>query len=670
LARTTVTGNGSILAAADASGTLREIYVPSIEPQNQILRRPARIGLWTDGRLTWLPGPFEARPVESGSAPIVAHSLASADLGLEVWIELFVDVPLGVVVRRVQVTNLSERHRDLRILFHHDFALEPGEPQETAEHDEESGGVLHHAGHRCVLVNLESREHGVPLWRVLARGSATASGAEALPANGRIDGGPPARGLVDSIAACALPVAPGESGMVSARIVFGETVREARARDAAFRAVGAGASAARARSHWNLWLKAGAQDGLDLPEEVALLYERSLVTLRLHQTPEGAIVGGFEPEPDEVARQEVRWCWNRDAAIAADALDRAGYPGSARSYFMFAARSARAHDGLHAAVRNDGAPAAAPDDPDALALPLWALARHFDRGRDVEFISPILRDLVHPTADRLVEALDETTRLPAGLDLWGERIGIHASTAAVVRAGLLAAARLAAAFDEPARASRWAHAADAIARAVARDLYHQGSGRFARSAVREGRSLRTDPTVDASLLWLGLFGDFEPEDSRIRATVDAVRNTLWVRTGVGGVARYERDPLGSVGTDLAEVPGSPSIAATLWLAQHAIRTARRWQDLDPVRTVLLWCASRVEGAGYLPARLHPYRGATSGPSPSLVAHVWFVATVLDYRERLRSLRRCERCGAPARDEREREPIMLPDSLSPRLVAHT
>lgn len=670
LARATVVGNGAVLAAGDAYGTLHELYSPFVDLRHQLLRRPARIGLWIDGRLTWLPDTFEARPVECASPPVIAHSVTSADHEVEVWIETFVDVPLGAVVRRVQVTNLSDRHRDLRLLFHHDFAIQPGEARETAAYDAESGGLLHHSGNRSILVNLESREHGVPLWRVASRASASAPGAEVLPANGRIESGPTAWGCVDSIAACALPLSPGASGMISVRILFGETHRQAIDRDAAFRSLGAGARAARTRSHWNLWLQAGARSGLDLPEEVAQLYERSLVALRLHQTPEGAILSGLEPDSAEPSQTESRWCRHRDAAIVADALDRAGYPGTARDYFTFAARSARAHEGLHAVVEGDGSPASAPDDPDAHAIVLWALARHFERGRDVEFVAPLLLDLVVPTADRLAGILDATIRLPAGHDLWNERHGFHASSAAVVRGGLLAAARLASAFDEPARAIPWAHAADTIGRAMARELYHAPSGRFARAVFREGRSLRTDPTVDASLLWLGLFGDFEPEDSRIRATVDAVRSTLWVRTGVGGVARYERDPVGSVGTDLAEVPGSPSIAATLWLAQHAIRTARRSQDLDPARTVLLWCASRAEGAGYLPARLHPYRGTTTGPSPSLAAHAWLVATVLDYREKLRSLRRCERCGAPARDEREREPLMLPDPLLPGLVAHT
>ena len=163
--------------------------------------------------------------------------------------------------------------------------------------------------------------------------------------------------------------------------------------------------------------------------------------------------------------------------------------------------------------------------------------------------------------------------------------------------------------------------------------------------------------------------EMEPEDARVRATVEAVRETLWVRTGVGGIARYERDPLYSVGTELAEVPGSPSITATLWLANHAIRTARRTQELDPARTLLLWCAARTEGWSGLPEQLHPYRGETRSASPSMIAHAWLVATVVEYSERARLLRRCDRCGAPASSNRGKRGMALPDPLAPGLVAH-
>jgi GH15 family glucan-1,4-alpha-glucosidase len=182
---------------------------------------------------------------------------------------------------------------------------------------------------------------------------------------------------------------------------------------------------------------------------------------------------------------------------------------------------------------------------------------------------------------------------------------------------------------------------------------------------------RTDETADASLLLLGLLDDFEPEDSRVRATVADARERLWVRTGTGGLARYEGDLVGSVGGGVAEgidVPGSPNVAATLWLALHAARAARKVQDLEPARTILFWAAARAEGIGLLPERLHPYRGKTTGPIPSLAAHAWFVQAALDYSERLRLLTRCERCGEPAPERRERRRGGMSTAESPATPA--
>ncbi|HTK68680.1 MAG TPA: hypothetical protein VL857_02665, partial [Candidatus Eisenbacteria bacterium] len=75
LARAFVVGNGSVLATGDRSGSLRELYVPSIFPGHQLLRRPARIGLLLDGALRWIDDSFEAKLGEGGDAPVVDLAL-------------------------------------------------------------------------------------------------------------------------------------------------------------------------------------------------------------------------------------------------------------------------------------------------------------------------------------------------------------------------------------------------------------------------------------------------------------------------------------------------------------------------------------------------------------------------------------------------------------------
>jgi GH15 family glucan-1,4-alpha-glucosidase len=181
-----------------------------------------------------------------------------------------------------------------------------------------------------------------------------------------------------------------------------------------------------------------------------------------------------------------------------------------------------------------------------------------------------------------------------------------------------------------------------------------------------------DAGIDASLLLPGLFDDFEPEDPRVRATVESVKRRLWARAGSGGLIRYEGDRSGRSASDAPEDGEHPRIAPTLWLALQEARAARRLQDLEPVRTLLFWAAARAEGAGLLPERIHPARGGSSGTAPSLSAHAWFVQAALDYADRVRLLTRCDRCGEPGPVRRERrasaEVAAAPRSL-PGIVAH-
>ena len=665
----------------DRFGSLRELYAPFVSPEHQVLRRPARIAVAVDGAVHWVEDRFESRLGEGGDAPIADLALVSEDLGLELWIEIVADAHRNVLIRRVQLTNRSGSHRDARLLFHHDLRLAPaaGEPRETAAFDPVSGTLLHQAARRVAMIGLEtSAGPGVPLWKVAARSSDAEPGAESLGPGARLEGPPEAYGRTDSLAGAPMTLAPGASSLVSVWIGSSDSVRGARDMEESLRRSGVGAALGATRAHWNLWIGQGARDLPDLPEDVQTLYHRSLALVRLHQMPGGAIVSGVEPfdtgageDPDSKlpTRHDRRVCRHRDAAQAADALGRAGYTAHTRRYLEHALRASREHGTLPSETDASGAPGAARPDPAGTALSIWALARHFERERDAEFLGDAYRGLVTPNADTLASTLDPDTQLPVGPDLWGERDGVFASNASAVRAGLLAAARLAAALGESARARAWAGAADRIARSMTRHLLLPEWGRFARSVAREGRVTRADATVDASLLTLGLWGEMEAEDARVRATVESVREALWVRTGTGGIARYERDPLYSVGTELAEVPGSPSVTATLWLASHAIRVARKTADLDAARTLLLWCAARAEGWSGLPEQLHPYRGETRSACPSLLAHTWLVATVADYVERLRLLKRCDRCGAPASSGRGRRALALPDSLAPGLVAH-
>jgi hypothetical protein len=81
----------------------------------------------------------------------------------------------------------------------------------------------------------------------------------------------------------------------------------------------------------------------------------------------------------------------------------------------------------------------------------------------------------------------------------------------------------------------------------------------------------------------------------------AVEEKLWVKTRVGGLARYENDYYHRVSNDIAAVPGNPWFICTLWLADYFITRATTTAELK-VRPADL----RVDGVARARIR-HPRR---------------------------------------------------------------
>src|SRR5581483_10110612 len=143
------------------------------------------------------------------------------------------------------------------------------------------------------------------------------------------------------------------------------------------------------------------------------------------------------------------------------------------------------------------------------------------------------------------------TKLPAAsFDLWEERRGIHAFTAAAVYAGLTAARNFAVAFGQHEYAKRYAVAAQEIREAALAHLWDADRGRFVRTvAVLPDGLLVKDATVDISLAGIFLFGLLPADDPRVASTMRAIEERLTVKTAIGGVARYENDQYFQVSHD-------------------------------------------------------------------------------------------------------------------------
>jgi len=233
------------------------------------------------------------------------------------------------------------------------------------------------------------------------------------------------------------------------------------------------------------------------------------------------------------------YCWFRDGAFSAYALDLWGEHDRAAAFHRWAARmverraerldraAAAVRDGrlpdladlLHARYGDDGREGREPwwnHQLDGSGAWLWALAEHFRMSRR----RPGARVL--RAAGVLASYIDALAGRPCA-DCWEENPdGRHTASQAAVAAGLSAASRMGA--YEPG----WARSAELVVelRGWARD------GLLPKSVGRA--------ELDASLLWLGAPWEVLAADDPLWvATLEAIRGLL--RRPGGGVYRYLAD---------------------------------------------------------------------------------------------------------------------------------
>ena len=253
----------------------------------------------------------------------------------------------------------------------------------------------------------------------------------------------------------------------------------------------------RTRHYWALWATKEGDDLVDLPPEIGRLYRRSLIILRSQIDNDGAIIAANDFDSVHFGRDTYSYMWPRDGALVASTLSDAGYSEVTRRFFRFCHRVITDEGYLLHKYNPDGSLASSwhawyqdgrkelPVQEDETALVLWALWRHFECFRDVEFIKPLFRGLIVRAANWLTAYRDTDTGLPLpSWDLWEERRGVLAWTVSATWAGLQAAARFADAFGDRALAATYRHAAGEIRAATKKHSWLSDLGRFVRMINR------------------------------------------------------------------------------------------------------------------------------------------------------------------------------------------
>lgn len=670
-------GNGTLLVTFDKDYRIRDLYFPNVGKENHTEGMPFRFGFRVDGRLAWSDDGWDLKIAYLPETLITDVRGAHRELQLEFESHDCVDFHENLFLRKLTVRNLAPQARTVQVFFHQDFYISETDVGDTALFDPQLSALIHYKGPRFFLINVWGVGFmGVSRFATGLKGQGR-DGTWRDAEDGSLEGHPIAQGAVDSTLGVPLDLPGGGEATFFYWIAAGTSHREVRLLDQLVRDRTPEKLLERTASYWRLWVNSEDMDFGDLPPEIVTCFKRSLLVLRTQIDNNGAIIAANDTDVLLTNRDTYSYMWPRDGALVAHALDLAGFFEIAKRFYFFCKDVIREEgyflhkynpDGTLASSWHpwvkDGKPQL-PIQEDETALVLWALWRHFDRYRNVEFVKPLFKPLITRAAEFMDSYRDPATGLPLpSYDLWEERRGVLAFTTSCVWGGLDAASRFCLAFGEMERASRFRVAAEEVKAGMDKHLYREELGRFARMITFDGGgNAVVDPTLDSSVYALFAFGPYEARDPRVVATMKAVKDGLWVKGEVGGMARYENDYYYRVSK---QVPGNPWFICTLWLAQYTIAWAQTEEELRGALPVMAWAAERALKSGVLAEQVDPFTDAPVSVSPLTWSHATVVQVVMEYLEKREGLKRCDSCGNPTYryDVRRRGPWSRPDWIIP------
>ena len=649
-------GNGNLLVAFDHNYILREFYFPHVGQESHTKGEPFRFGVWVNGRFSWLPDGWQISMNYLEETLVTNVVLVNTQLNIRIIANDLVDFHENIYVKKLTVENLDNEPQEVRIFLSHDFHIYGNDIGDTAVFRPEVNGLLHYKGERYFLINAcASNKCGIDQFATGNKEQRSLEGTWKDAEDGLLSRNPVAQGSVDSTIAVHLRLQPKAKDVCTYWICAGRNWEEVFVLNKIIWDKTPELILKRTSGYWKLWVNKEDLNYDLLPDKISWLYKKSLLIMRTQIDNNGAIVAGNDSDVVQFNRDTYSYVWPRDGALVAHALDLAGYLGLSRSFFDFCLRVMEKEGYFLHKYTPCGALASSwhpwlkenalqlPIQEDETALVIWALWKHYDIFRDIEFIRPFYKPLIKNAADFMLRYRDHKTKLPLpSYDLWEERYGVHTFTLGAVFGGLMAAANFTEAFGEIDLAKRYKDGALEIKEAMSEYLYLRKEKRFTRMInFRKDGEIEVDNILDASLCGIFMFGVYDVNNQKVTDTMQQVYEKLWCKTEVGGIARYENDPYYRVSD---KVPGNPWFVTTLWLAQYYIARSKTKTELDKAIDIMEWVAAHALPSGVLAEQVNPYTNEPVSVSPLTWSHATFIIVVHEYLQKLLELEKCEMCG--------------------------
>ncbi len=636
----------ALLVALDNKMRIRDFYYPNVGLENHVDGHSFKLGIWTDNQFSWIDENWDIKmkylPETLVSMCIANNEEAALQLEVNDAVHSFLDVYL----RKIGIRNNTDRKREVRLFISHDFHIYGEDTGDTAIYEPTLKSIIHYKRKRYFLIDgITDQNQGIYQFATGQKESFGKEGTWRDAEDGDLQGNPVAQGSVDSTISFKLEIEPNSSNALYYWIACGKDLNQIKNLDSKIKKTGVEQLLLETENYWSAWINKQNIDTRTLPQEVARLFKTSLLMMRSHVDNNGGIISSCDSDVLQFNRDTYSYVWPRDGAIVALAFDMAGYPEVSRMFFQFCDKIIN-EDGYfshkyspdgsigsswHAMVDLQGK-LQLPIQEDETALVLFSLYKHFQKYHDVEFIATVYPRLVLKTTEFLLNFVDTHTGLPKpSFDIWEEKIGVYTSTVSTVISALQSAAKLAKVFFDRERQDLLSAAAAKMKENMIAKLYDPEAKRFKKAIYPDNSN---DLTVDSSLSFAFTQGAFEADSEEVRYSMNAIIDRLWVKTDIGGLARYENDNYHRISQ---ETPGNPWFICTLWLARWRIAIASSIEELNKGLMLLRWTAKHALRSGELAEQINPHTGEAISVAPLAWSHAEFVITVCQYIEKQKEL---------------------------------
>ncbi|MBI2558767.1 glycoside hydrolase family 15 protein [Candidatus Woesearchaeota archaeon] len=646
-------GNGSLLVSIDEWLQIRDFYYPHVGEENHLLGHAHKIGIFADNKISWLNEDNWLREIGYKKQTLVSDcSAINEKMKLELKVNDCVDCSKNIFLRKLTIKNNSGTDREIKLFVHHDFHLYGDGVGDTAGYGPTANIIFHYKRKRHFLINAVnaksnlSKKGDISDYSVGNADLRTIKDAE----DGALEKIPIAQGMVDSIIGIELGIAANAEQCIYYWICCGQDFEEAEKLNSFIMKKTPQALMEETEMCWLGLANKTTINFADLEPKIIDEFKKSVLIIRTHIDHHGAIIAASDSDNLQFNRDTYNYVWPRDGALIALALQKAGYYELVENFYIFCKNVLSKYGCFLHKYNPDGSLGSSwhpwikdekpqlPIQEDETALVIYALWEYYEKTKDKAFIEKLYNPLILKAADFMADYIDKNTSLPKpSYDLWEERHGIFAFTCSTVYAGLKCAFKFAELFGDKGKAEIYRKTAESLKQAMIEYLFDNDTRRFLRSINFDGSNSTKDFVIDSSLYGIFEFGVLPADDSRVEDTMKAVMERLWVKTEIGGMARYEND-LYHKTSEHTEVPGNPWFVCTAWLGKYYVAKAKTREELKEALEIIKWMIKNALSTGVMPEQINPYTAEPLSVSPLTWSHSEFVDLVVNYVEKYKQLK--------------------------------